>query len=291
MTIKYLKHNEINKQKWDKTVSTAKNSLPYAFSWFLDAVSERWEALIVSDYQYIMPLPVKKKFGIKYAVQPLFCQQLGIFSHEIVTQNIVNEFIKAIPYIFFTVHLNYKNFCKAKEFPNLILSLSNNYENIKQNFSGNTKRNILKAKKFGLKIKMIDAEDFFYFWRQENIDKFSQNLSVLEKIINVKNDFIKLYCVVNEINKVIATNLVLETEQRIINLVPTSNAEGKEKSAMFFLLNYLLEKNSGKEIIFDFEGSKIQGVARFYRGFGANYEPYFFIQNKRTKWLKKLIHK
>lgn len=291
MTVKHLKHSQIDKEKWDKTVFSAKNGLPYVFSRFLDAVSENWEALIVADYQYVMPLPVKKKFGIKYAMQPLFCQQLGIFSQETITQEVVNEFVKAIPYNFFAFQLNYQNVCKGEKLPNLILSLSDSYEKIKQNFSENTKRNIRKTENFGLSVKMINNDEFLSFWKAENFSKFPQNFAVLEKIINSKNDFVKLYSVENQQNTTIATNLILETEKRIINLAPTSNLEGKEKSAMFFLLNYLIEKNAEKDIIFDFEGSQIENVARFYKGFGAKNEPYFFIQKNRPKWLIKVIQK
>jgi len=291
MLIKHLKNNQIDRQKWDKTVFAAKNSLPYAFSWFLNEVSENWEALIMADYQYIMPLHVKRKCGITYLMQPIFCQQSGIFSQEIISQNIVNEFIKAIPYKFFALQLNHQNVCQNKKLPNLILSLSDSYEKIKQNFSENTKRNIRKSEKFELKIKTINPTEFLTFWKSKNMQKFSQSLSVLEKIVNLKNDIVKLYSVVNQEDKVIAINLILETEKRIINLVPTSNQEGKEKLAMFFLLNYLIEKNAEKDMILDFSGSQIEGIARFYRGFGATDEPYFFIKKNRPEWLVKLIHK
>ena len=291
MTIKHLKHNEIDKQKWDKIIFASKNCLPYAFSQFLDAVSANWEALVTADYQYVMPLPVKRKFGLKYVIQPRFCQQLGIFSQETITEDVVNEFIKTIPYKFYAFQINYQNICKGKKLPNLTLSLSDNYEKIKQNFSENTKRNIRKAENFGLKVKMINSEEFLEFWKEENLAKFPYNLSVLERLVNLESDFIKLYCVINQEDKVIAINLVLETEKRMINLVPTSNAEGKEKSAMFFLLNYLIEKNAERDMIFDFEGSQIEGVARFYKGFGAKNEPYFFIKKNRPEWLLKLIHR
>jgi len=233
-------------------------------------------------------LPLKKKLGIKCVFQPMYCQQLGIFSQEIITQNVVSEFVKAIPYQYFVLQLNSQNFSGNKK-DNLILPLSNDYEKIKQNFSENTKRNIRKSEKFGLKVKIIEPPDFLNFWKSKNFQKYSYVFPVLEKIANLQNDFVKLYAVVNQQNDIIATNLMLETGKRIINLSPTSNAEGKEKSAMFFLLNYLIEKNAEKDMILDFEGSQIQGVARFYKGFGAENEPYFFIKKNKLEWLIKLI--
>jgi len=291
MIIRHLKDTQIDRQRWDDTVFEAQNSLPYAFSWFLDAVSERWEALVSADYQYVMPLPVKKRCGIKYLIQPYFCQQLGIFSKNIITEDIVNEFIKKIPYNFFALQLNYKNPCKGEKLPNLTLSLLDSYEKIKQSFSENTARNIRKASNFELRVKMLNSADFLSFWKSENFAKYQQLFPTLEKIAGLKNDVVKLYSVVNQEDTVIATDLVLETEKRIINLVPCSNQEGKAKSAMFFLLNYLLKNNAEKEAIFDFEGSQIENVARFYRGFGAKNEPYFFIQKNRPELLIKLFHK
>ena len=76
--IRYLKHTEINKEMWDACVINSSNGLIYARSWYLDAMSPDWEALIYKDYVAVMPLTVSKKMGIAYLSQPPFSQQLGI---------------------------------------------------------------------------------------------------------------------------------------------------------------------------------------------------------------------
>ena len=35
----HLKHNEIDKDKWDRVVASSNFALPYSFSWYLDVVS------------------------------------------------------------------------------------------------------------------------------------------------------------------------------------------------------------------------------------------------------------
>ena len=82
MEIKYLKHNQIDKQKWDSAIENAENGLVYALSWYLDIVSPNWDALVVGDYEQVMPVTHKRKYGIKYLIQPPFCQQLGFFSQS-----------------------------------------------------------------------------------------------------------------------------------------------------------------------------------------------------------------
>jgi hypothetical protein len=91
MKIRHLKHSEIDLQKWDSCVQNAANALVYAESWYLDIVSPHWEALVADDYEYVMPLPVKRKFGIPFLVQPPLSQQLGVFSLHIIDKSIVKQ--------------------------------------------------------------------------------------------------------------------------------------------------------------------------------------------------------
>ena len=76
MEIKFLSHNQINKEKWDAAIDEAINGIIYAKSWYLDIVSPDWTALILGDYEVIMPLTYRKKFGVKYLYKPFFAQYL-----------------------------------------------------------------------------------------------------------------------------------------------------------------------------------------------------------------------
>ena len=80
MKVIYLEHNSINKYKWDNCIKYAFNGIVYGFSWYLDRVSEDWEALIVGDYELVMPLTKVKKYRQYFLIQPPFTQQLGVFS-------------------------------------------------------------------------------------------------------------------------------------------------------------------------------------------------------------------
>ncbi len=79
MVIKYLKHKDIDKNKWDECINEAPNGLIYGMSWYLDRVCPGWDALVSDDYEAVMPLPWKQKMGLKYVYHPLFAQQLGVF--------------------------------------------------------------------------------------------------------------------------------------------------------------------------------------------------------------------
>ena len=63
-------------------------------------------------------------------------------------------------------------------------------------------------------------------------------------------------------------------------------------SAMFMLVDYILENICCPQgLTFDCEGSMIEGVARFYRGFGAEEQPYAQISRCRPQWVVKLLHR
>ena len=82
IVIRFLQHREIDKVKWDQRLETALTSRIYAYSWYLDVVSPNWCALIEDDYESIFPIPIQKRIGIFYISQPLFTQQLGLFSSK-----------------------------------------------------------------------------------------------------------------------------------------------------------------------------------------------------------------
>ena len=74
-------------------------------------------------------------------------------------------------------------------------------------------------------------------------------------------------------------------------MAASSNQAGIEQSAMFLLVDTFIEKNAGKKQIFDFEGSNIPGVARFYAGFGATPETYYSVHQNRLPKLLQIFKK
>jgi hypothetical protein len=276
--IKYYKHHQIDHSRWDNVIMNSQNGLVYALSWYLDIVSPGWEALIEGDYDYIMPLPVKHKYFIPYLVQPVFTQQLGIFSALPTDILKVKEFLKAIPKNFLVYHfnLNKQNPVVPSKHLNLStnyeLLLSNSYEELWKNFNENTRRNIKKAHQQNLNLTNCNKIEFIKNCKLEKgqvpskvFDLLLDNLleSVLQKNI------CEIYTVKNQNGDILAGSAFIKKLNRIIYLVSFSNNEGKNASAMFLIIENIIQKYAGSGIILDFEGSTIPGIARFFEGFGA----------------------
>jgi hypothetical protein len=289
MEIIHTRNTDIDRVRWDCCIAQSCNQLTYAYSWYLDIVSPHWEALISTDYEYVMPLPVKRRYKIPYLVQPILTQQLGIFSKFEITENLVDEFIKGIPYFSYELNLNDHNFCsKALIFPNFLLNLHRPYNQIMAMYTKNTQRNIEKAKKLNLRIKSdISVDDFLTFYASVEKQYQTVRISVLEKLLKmgVSVNALKIYGVYSSTDKLIAGLCLLNSPRRLTYLLPASDKEGKTSSAMFLLIDSLIKNEADKEKVLDFEGSVIEGIARFYRGFGAKNKPYYILKRFRPSFL------
>ncbi|WP_315816464.1 hypothetical protein [Paraflavitalea speifideaquila] len=57
--------------KWDRCIADAPNGLIYGYSFYLDKMADNWDGLVLNNYEAVMPLPWKKKWGIYYLAHPL----------------------------------------------------------------------------------------------------------------------------------------------------------------------------------------------------------------------------
>lgn len=300
--LKYLRHSEIDYEKWDRCINEASNSRIYAVSWYLDRTAVIWDALVWGNYEFVMPVPVKKKFGIKYIFQPIYSQQLGIFpapASEIATE-FYNEIVRRFRYADLQLNacnLPPKNLNGAQFFrrENFLLLLGTDYNLLSSGFSKNTHRNIAKANNSRLSyVEGVRLEDFLALKQKNMVVKLHQAVFQKLKSIIAYSQYKGLGEIVGVYspgNVLCAAVFFLRWQNRIIYMNAVSTPEGKEMRAMFLLLDQFLKSITTKNLTLDFEGSMIPGVARFFEGFGATPETYFRMKVNRlpfpVKWLKR----
>ncbi len=275
--LRYLRNREIDKKKWDECINSSINGLVYAQSWYLDIVVPQWDALIENDYETLMPLPVKQKYGIPYLIQPKLVQQLGIFSANTISEELVANFLKQIPrkFIWREFNLNSRNpssHLGISVRDNYELPLKNNYTEIYNGYHENTRRNLKKALQSSIQVREeVEINSFVSAYSLHG--KVKEDV-VLKQLVRIMNYAMSVCC--GEI--VIATGLhgeilagafFLKAVGRIIYLASFNTDEGQKGSAMFPVIDAVIKKNSQQPLILDFEGSMIPGIARFFAGFGA----------------------
>jgi len=303
--IKYLKHNEIDKQKWNECILNSFNGIVYAYSHYLDIVCPNWEALVKGDYEIVMPITWNKKYRKYYIYQPPFTQQLGVFSKEHLTEKIVESFLLAIPSHIQFLEFNLNTYNKlsnkaynGKAFLTHELDMISPYETLYKNYSDNTKRNLKKANQHQLKIinncKVEDVIHLFKNNKGKEVKAFkTEQYTMLEKLYAkfYKVGFAKSYGVANSKNQLIAGALFFFSNNKAIFLFSGNSAEGKEKAALFFLIDQFIKNHSERNLTLDFEGSNNPTLARFYKSFGSKPITYLHIKKNDLpfylKWLKK----
>jgi hypothetical protein len=301
--IKYLKHNQIDKTKWDKALVNA--PFPYLCSWYLDIVSPKWDALVLGNYDIIMPLPLKKKLTIKYLAQPYFTQQLGIYSQNNISVDIIESFLNECKkhFNYIEISLNETNtdyIIKEKTHKqiNVVLPLAKEYEELSKNFAKNTQRQVKKAANLNLLVqdtdKFKEVINLFINNRGKTLSNLKKrHYELFEKLINQCKKFAKVETkiTVDSSGNILSGIILLFWNNRIINLFSASGEEGKNCGAMHFLFAEIIKKYSSSEYVLDFEGSNNVNLARFYKSFGSKEIVYLRFKNNTLpfyiKWVKK----
>ncbi len=300
-TIKFIQQKDLHRSKWDACVRQSINSLPYALSWYLDAVAENWDGLVLNDYEAVMPLVWLRKWGVKCLYQPYYCQQLGVFSKAELNGKEWSKFMQYVSsaYPYAQINLNplaqpVAKELKLKNKKNLLLLLKEDYPTLRKRYSENHKRNIKKAEKAAFIFDNTDEVETFRKFYISNIRPEKEIFKPKHKKILVAltdrliaENLAAMFKVTDQDGKWMAASLIIKHDKRWINLINTSSAVGKQKGASHFLFDNILRQNCGQDVLFDFEGSSIPSIARFYEGFGASEEVFYLFHRSLAHRLKQ----
>ena len=303
IAIQYISHQQIDKQKWDNCIAESSNGLIYGYSFYLDNMAKHWDALVLGDYENVMPLTWNKKYGIRYLYQPFLTAQLGIFG-KIITEERVDLFIKEAQssFRYIDISLNSNNiFSIPTGFSihrsNYVLDMNKPYELLYQNYRENIQRNIKKALQFGCTVqKDFDAEKVIELAVQqmkkqgneetENIQHFRK----LYQYLHPKQMAIT-YGIVSPQKELLASCVFFFSHNRAYYILVGNHPTGKTIGASPALIDAFIKDYAGKNLLLDFEGSDIPSLSFFYSSFGAINEMYPAIKINNLpfylKWMKK----
>ena len=295
MSISYLRHHEIDKIQWDALITQSPEGQVYALAWYLDVVAPGWEAVVQLDekgkYSMVMPVPWRKKMGLRYLQQPLFCQQLGIYSvagnvPETTYQNFVRELEQRFRYVA-GYQLNTDNRLPAavqqEQTYTLYLDLHLPYEQLYQHYTRDRKMNLKRAQKAGLQLhESEDLEPLISFFRTETAGRIYGGVSeeayeLLRKLyLELKaRGLEKLYYTSDAQGRKNAGCLFIVWRNRIVYIFNAAAAHGRKQNGRTLILDHVIREYSNQEFILDFESPDDcePAIVHYYRSFGANTMP------------------
>lgn len=276
-----IEHGKIDRKKWDRVVSRSDCPSLFASSFYLDAVSPGWEALVLGDYKTVFPLTKKRKMGYSYLPHPPFTGMLGLFGE-------INTEIEAGLYDFLRkefrlieIELNPCHLLKIKgtaEKHSYAIDYSKPYH-----FNENTRRNIKKASASGLKAEqlpddriMASSKRFLDPFLRQTLGINAYGMSRFHALLQIalqKKQLIS-YVVKNPANDIMAIAHFIYDQHSVIYLKGTNLDKKANSGSMHLLMSHAIEKFRSKAAYFDFSGGSLPGIGRFFEGLGG--KPYTY---------------
>ncbi len=301
--ISYITHDELDRKSWDRCVHNDPRAAVFFYSWFLDIVSPGWDALKAGDYEGVFPLPHKSRLGIPYIFQPFFTRTLDACSARQELRD-PRPFLSQIPGKF-----RLQEFCiefeqqtpgippgpSEKKYQAMLLD--KDYTSIQKKYSSNTNKNIKKAEKAALvchdQVSAGQIAADFQKRKGKALHKFSnteyrQLQRIMEACLRHGNGHTR--AVSSPDGKQLASAFFMEAHHHIIYLKGSVSEEGKNCGAMHFLMNDMIRSHCEQPVLFDFGGSSLPSLSRFFKGFGAADHVYYAFRKNNLplflRWLK-----
>lgn len=278
--LKYIKYAEIDKVKWDNTVSSAQNSNVFCYSWYLDTFCS-WDIIVFGDYEGCIALPIKSTFGINNIYQPNFLQKCCWFGKPADNEikiGLHNMLQKRFSLIHFNTNLEIGNTLRRT---NLTIALNSDISIIRSGYSRSLKRNLKKINANTQIDSRADIRSVIQLYRQVwgklNPQLSDKDYELLQKFaVEMPKNFECL--AVSLEGEYLAGILLVKGKNRLHYILGASSAKGKKLNSLSYLLDATFEKHASSNYTFDFEGSSIPSVKSFYNSFGATDEPFYEVE-------------
>ncbi len=300
-SIQYLQRRQLDIARWDQCVDTAGNGLIYAYSFYLDRMAKNWDALVLNNYEAVMPLTWNRKYGIHYLYQPPFTASLGIFGNSL-TPALAQEFIHAIPKKFrlIEIDLNKDNLYEGTGGQsilrtNYVLSLNRSYEELSAGYRGKVRQDVRRSQQLQNRFKIdIPVEEVIALskMQMQKILKLSDadyaSFSSLYHLLQQRGQA-RAYGVYAASGELIASGVFFFSHGRACYILAGNHPNGRTLGASHQLIDGFIREQAGQDLLLDFEGSDLRNLAYFFSSFGAVQEIYPALRINRLPWWVRML--
>ncbi|WP_299826248.1 GNAT family N-acetyltransferase [uncultured Pontibacter sp.] len=293
MNILYLPHTQIDKLQWDALITASEQGQVYALAWYLDVVAPGWDAVVELDeagkYETVMPVPWQRKLGMRYVQQPLYCQQLGIYTLAASIAGATYRQFWAEVQQRFKYVVGY-NFNTGNQLPQqqeqtytLYLDLGKPYQELQQHYTRDRKMNLKRAQKAGLQLlHSQDIAPLIQFFKDETAKRIYGGVSesaymLLQNLYRALQErgLAQLYYTLDAGGRKNAGCLFIVWRNKIVYIFNAAAAHGRKLNGRTLILDHIIQKYAGQEFILDFESpdDSEPDIVHFYRSFGPKTMP------------------
>ncbi len=286
---------------WDRLVENSPQCSVFCRTWWLKSVCKEIRILGCFNNGHLeagIPLHFEKRYGLTFCCMPRLTQTLGVVMEpmsgkqaSIATRE--KELLAAIAaelskrHTFFQAfHPSLQNWlpfywCGFTQTTRATYVLEN-LKNARKLWGGiahSVRAEIIKAKRRGITIvpcsidTLLQLETKTFDRQQKRLPHSPDLLRRLYRAAKERNAG-ECFAAVDKSARPNAAGFIVWDEKRTYYLVSGGDARLRTSGATSLLAWHLIQFASEHSEIFDFEGSMLQGVERFFRRFGARQVPY-----------------
>ncbi|GGG46971.1 GNAT family N-acetyltransferase [Hymenobacter glacieicola] len=315
MPTRLLRHHEIDLAAWDACVGAARQVVPYACSWWLQATAGRWDALVELEegsgrYLSVWPLPVKRRPWGREVYQPPFTQQLGWLTQTEATppldaDELANLGVLLARYSRFYTQLNDANAlpsdaslpvtCQHRH--TYHLRLDGSYEAVRAAYAADYRRRLRLNQAAGFPLQVTEttnAEPLLRLFQQTKGPEAglkTRHYIRMRRLVTALGQ--RQLLDIREVREpqtgeLLAGALFVRYRTRLVYLFAAASGAGKKAGAPLLLLDAVIQHHANTpELVLDFEGGMIPSIARFFANFGAEPVSYAALSFTQRPWYLK----
>ncbi len=301
-----------NKEKYRKLCKIDGNLPVFNQDWWLDSVcgENNWDVALVEKGGGIvgsLPYFLKKKLFFNTIDMPKLTQTMGpyivypnnqkYYKRLSWEKEIYTKLINSLPkYDFFRQNFSpvvsnwlpfyWKGFEQSTRYTYRIQNITvKELENV---YETDIRRRRRKAENLGLSVKELYSVDDFYLLNKKTFERKGMEIPYSKKLVeSIYNagrecDAVKMFSVKLDDGTLIAANFLVYDNNTVYYLMGGIDPDKKDLGAMDLIQHhsilFALEQNK----IFDFEGSMVESIEKYFRSFGAIQTPYFSISHHNS---------
>jgi len=310
-----------NKQKYREFCKQEEDIPIFSKDWWLDAVcvDGEWDVALVEKGGQIvasMPYYIKQDGMFNLMTMPTLTQTMGPYikypqgqkyykklswEKEMMTALIdqfpeVDTFNQSFHHsVTNWLPFYWKGFNSSVRYTYIVEDIT--IDELEKNFETDIRRRRRKATKLGIKVFEGSDIEIFYdlnmktFKRQGMAKPYT--LDFIKNIYNIakKHNSCKMFFAKDADNQIIAANFMIYDKNSVYYVMggiePTKKDLGAMDLVQYESIKFAITTNR----IFDFEGSMIESIEKYFRSFGAKQKPYLQIYKTNSKlWkLKSMV--
>lgn len=306
----------LNKEKYKKFCQSNEDMPIFSQYWWLNNVcgEHNWGVLLYEKGGHIwasMPYYIEKKYGLRLIRMPKLTQTMGPYIKYPEKQKyykklswekeVMIHFMKNLPKVSYFVQnfhhsisnwlpLYWKGFKQTTRYT-YIIDNDTDIQELSKNLETDIRRRTKKAENIG--VEVFESEDIEKFFELNKMTFQRQKINIpytFDFVSNLynnckKHSSVKMFFAKYE-NEVIACNFLVYDKNTVYYLMggidPDKRDLGGMDAVQFESIKFALNNNKA----FDFEGSMIESIEKYFRSFGALQKQYFKITKSTNIFIK-----